>query len=597
MAVPLYTTDLTTINAGEATTGWAEPGTWVAGGLPVAEIDYFIQGTGCISKSFNATGLGGLVYDNAAGVTIPADGAYMAWIYYSAPNAIDTEVNGGYRLIVGSALTAFNAWKIIGSDTYAYGGWKCVCVNPAVTVDYTVGVPTSTLQIFGSAINSVNAVAKGNPFGIDAIRYGRCEARIANGSVADGFATFNGFASTNDSVTNRWGLIQAIDGGYLQQGLVVFGHTTAVDFRDSNKSIIIANTKKVSANFNTFEVRQATSRVDLTSVSFLALGTVSKGRWVTTDNATININSCTFTDMGTFSFLAQSTINTSTFRRTGQITTGGAIFDKCTIDNNTATSAMLTSSPANAALISNTAFTSDGTGHAIEITGTAANMTLTGNTYSGYAASDGSTGNESIFVNIATGSMNLTVSGGGTPSIRTAGAAVTVISGAVTVTATVKDTLGTNIQNARVLMLAATGGLMPFDVTVTITRVTTTATVTHTAHGMATNDKVQIKSANEIEYNGVYSITKIDNNSYSYTVSGTPATPATGTIKCHYVALSGLTDASGVITMSRVFSSAQPISGRVRKSTGSPIYKTSNIIGTISSTAGLSSTILMIADE
>jgi hypothetical protein len=47
-------------------------------------------------------------------------------------------------------------------------------------------------------------------------------------------------------------------------------------------------------------------------------------------------------------------------------------------------------------------------------------------TLSGYAASDGSTGDEAIYVNVGSGSLTITVLGGTTPSIRTAGATVTV---------------------------------------------------------------------------------------------------------------------------------------------------------------------------
>ena len=92
------------------------------------------------------------------------------------------------------------------------------------------------------------------------------------------YATFNGYAAVNDAVDNRWGLIQAIAGGYLVKGLITFGYGSVVDFRDANKSLIIQNTNKVTANFNTFEVRQETSRVDLTAITITALGTVSKGR-------------------------------------------------------------------------------------------------------------------------------------------------------------------------------------------------------------------------------------------------------------------------------------------------------------------------------
>ena len=64
-----------------------------------------------------------------------------------------------------------------------------------------------------------------------------------------------------------------------------------------------------------------------------------------------------------------------------------------------------------------------------------------------------------------------------------------------------------------------------------ITRSGATATVTVTAHGYATGDMVVIQAANETEYNGTFIITVTGSNTFTYTVTGTPASPATGTIK------------------------------------------------------------------
>ena len=179
---------------------------------------------------------------------------------------------------------------------------------------------------------------------------------------------------------------------------------------------------------------------------------------------------------------------------------------------------------------------------------------------------------------------------------------MTVIAGAVTASVNVKNSDDDNIETARVLVKAATGGPFPFNVTLNagaITRSGSTATVSHTGHGMATNDKVLIEGANEVEYNGIFTITKINNDSYSYTVSGTPGTPATGTIKSTFVVLSGLTDASGNITMSRVFPSDQPITGWARKSSvdDPPLYKQSAIGGLVDSETGFSANVLLILDN
>jgi hypothetical protein len=69
------------------------------------------------------------------------------------------------------------------------------------------------------------------------------------------------------------------------------------------------------------------------------------------------------------------------------------------------------------------------------------------------------------------------------------------------------------------------------DVAVTsITRASTTATVTATAHGFTSGDQVNIRGAVETDYNGDFIVTVTDANTFTYTVSGSPATPATGTI-------------------------------------------------------------------
>jgi hypothetical protein len=69
------------------------------------------------------------------------------------------------------------------------------------------------------------------------------------------------------------------------------------------------------------------------------------------------------------------------------------------------------------------------------------------------------------------------------------------------------------------------------DKTVTsITRASTTATVTATAHGFTTGDQINIRDADQTDYNGDFIVTVTGANTFTYTVSGSPATPATGTI-------------------------------------------------------------------
>ena len=66
------------------------------------------------------------------------------------------------------------------------------------------------------------------------------------------------------------------------------------------------------------------------------------------------------------------------------------------------------------------------------------------------------------------------------------------------------------------------------DAAISITRTSGVATATLAAHGYAVGDKVTISGATETEYNGEQTITAVTTNTFSYPVTGSPATPATG---------------------------------------------------------------------
>jgi hypothetical protein len=63
-----------------------------------------------------------------------------------------------------------------------------------------------------------------------------------------------------------------------------------------------------------------------------------------------------------------------------------------------------------------------------------------------------------------------------------------------------------------------------------LTRNTGTATATSSAHGFSTGDQINIRGADQAAYNGDFIVTVVDANSFTYPVSGSPTTPATGTI-------------------------------------------------------------------
>lgn len=619
MAVPSYTTDLTVIADADTITGWGEAiAPYALGAGPALDGENRIQGIDCVSQATgNKAGVGfSIIYDAGAPVTFAAGECVFMWSVFAVGSNLYTYANDGHRLIVGSnnVTLAAESWTISGSDfrPNPYGGWYNYVVDPSSTPDVVDGGGNGGVyQFFGSVVSLLVKIAKGSPHAVDVIRKGRGELIIEFGQAAD-YGTFAGIATNNDyddavNGYNRWGLFQATAGGYLWKGLMSFGNATnACDFRDANRSITIDDTPKVYADFNRIEVNNTASRVDWTSINISAGGTFARGNFEAIDNATINFSGCTFTDMGTFIFnggVNANTILASTFRRCALITQGGATITNSLITNSTATSAM---SVDDLSLVTDNTFESAGTGYAVDLGVIGSTQSLDWkNTDTGYAASDGTTGNETIVVSVATGitlTLNI-IAGYTTPTVHNIGtggaASIAKVIAPVTLTATIQTGSGTKIQNARVLVqtteTVASG--LPYDDTVTISNSGTTATVTHTAHGMLTGDKVVVRGASLPANNGVYIITKLTNDTYSYTMASTPGASPTGTIKVSFVFLSGLSDINGQISVTRSLGADQACGGWARKSTGSPLYKTGPISGTASSSTNTSLSAIMTPDE
>ena len=424
MTVPSYTEDLTDIATGDETTGWIElTGTdqdseaYNAQGAPAYEDEEYpyIQGLYAVTQDCTkSTAIGSLGY-SSGGITIPTDGAVFVWHNFSSPFVMGTYAQGGYRICIGSGLGDFDIWYVGGSDkdNNPYGGFVNHVVNPTVTRDNWAGTASGTYDYIASAVYVISGPGKGEPHQVDVMRYGRGSAIFEYGESAN-YCTIAGFAAQNDNQSNRWGLIQATPGGYLWKGRMQLGSASnPVDFRDSNRTIFIQWTPKVTANFNTIEVLNISSNIEMIGFTFQCLdpsGTASKGRWITTNDATVVLTSCIFVDMSTFVFDSNATIDSCSFKRCGQITQGAADIDGCLFDEGTDAVALVVDNPDN---LDDCIFNSDGTGHAIKLTSACAgnSYTITNLWVSGYAASNGSTGNEVLF-NDSGGAVTINIDGG-----------------------------------------------------------------------------------------------------------------------------------------------------------------------------------------
>jgi hypothetical protein len=613
MAAAAYTTDLTDIYTDTGNFSLISSGGGGANSLTQPETDDYIQGVSAVSRNPWSASIRGMVDDNAAAITVAAGNAIFIWTKADVAQALNTKALGGIQCLIGSGVGDLSTYYVDGSNTYAFGGWKSYPIDPrtgTVTRSGVLGTPNGTIQFIGVRWDvPASGPSKGFPFKVDSIRHGRT-LTITDGDLANGYATFQAAADFQGALTRQWGLFQEQNGSFLQQGLFQLGTgATSVDFRDSNAAINIAATDFVAAPFNAFEVNNASSNVEFTGVSITALGTVSRGTFTINNNAVVAINTCTFSDMSTFSLGGTNTTITNTaFNRCNAVTLNGSALTNCTFNNSTAVSSVIATDLGD---LDGCTFISDGSNHAVELTavGTGSmnwNGTATGyeTGVSGNNVTSTSTGNETIYLNFtsaATFTVNV-ASGATTPSIRK-GAGMTgnvnIIAGAVSITVTAVETNGTPVQNARVFVQTNTGsGTLPYQDSISITRSGTTATATHTAHGLANGDKVVIRGADQNAYVSIHTISNVTTNTYDFTVSGSPTTPATGTIISSFVFISGTTDINGEITSpARTLGTNQSISGNVRKASTSPYYKTGQVVGTINTANGLNSTVVMLRDE
>lgn len=722
MTAAVYAEDLTDILVDfSSTTGWTAIGTGGAG-LNAPETDYYIQGANSITKNAFASSTKGMIYDSGSDQGgSGTDGAYFIWLTHTAPNALDTRAGGGMRFIMGSGSGAYREYYVGGSDTMEFLKWDVYCVKEQnANWNGTTGSPSTTSEQFFGALWDLpsGGPTKGAPNAIDAFRFGRGTITITQGTTPDPDATFDGvITSLEDTGTgagDRYGLLtQRVSGGAFENsGRIQFGtSSTVVNFTDSDKFIFVRWHPHVTDGFHAWEVNNASSVVNMTNIALQVLEnsdghTTSRTGLTINNNATVTLTGCSFINCADFSFGTNTTADSCTFLRCGQITHAGAdtrgssvsghrtpittsqdetSYDSSpategsfsggtsgyavsdtilmqdgtivTVDavsagvvtqftiNSTGATHSLAGSTINeernsgsgsgdfsltpgvdnysetASLVYNLAVDPDGEldnmtftqgdhdVHAIDFgTSVTSDITLRGIAFNGFDSTADAKGATLRFL-ATSGSLNCnlvdcTVDGNPATTANVgvddaAGISVTLVVDPVTTKITCEDQGGNAVENVRVLLETGDNGGgsgFPYQDTISITQTAGTATVSHTAHGLATGDYVVIRGATEEEYNKQAQITVTGANNYTYTVDSGASSPATGSPVSSYAPISGLTSSLGVIQSSKTWPAAQSLTGWARKSTTAPYYKTSPI-SVADASGGTDILVLMISDE
>lgn len=569
-------------------------------GLTTPDNDIKKEGTASESGVFRADATVGY-YDDA---TIrSASGKHLRmWVNTTNSPYMETFANGGYEVYMYDG-TNTQYITFFGSDTYA-GGWFNLVIDCALFTSLTLANARRwgiRCQHTANAKNVVNTW-------VDFIRY--TDGYYVTGGTLEDKVRLTDIATADKGTTTLYGygIVENIEGVYLAYGKLQIGNGSTTTYFEMDGDVLVFTDKPVGDGLYAINGNGSGCDVVIVNSTIKASGTGNDNRpdinMVTGSPNSVSITSTVFIRGGTFTFTSGQTITGNTFNDCGQIIAGGADLTNCIIQGYEGTSDT-------GALSYDVAIDPDGYLDNMEFTkGTASthaivfgdtipsSITLRDCSFSGYNTSNGQADSTLYFAD-TTGTITVNLIGcSGNISYKSAGATISLVTDPITFQVTVRD-VNTNavIENARVLVWVTDGTNYPYQESVTITSSGTTATVSHTGHGMVTNDYVIIVGANEDAYNGVHQITYISADSYSYTMADTASSPATGTITATFAVISGLTNSGGIISDSRSWTSSQPIAGRVRKATIGTLYKEQPIADIIDNANGLSITVLLIPDE
>lgn len=317
--------------------------------------------------------------------------------------------------------------------------------------------PTDIVQVGVYFVTTSKALAGGFNCFVDIIRYGGQADGI--NIIGGGVATEGTFAeiAAEDRATGEdkaHGIIREYTANtYGVQGPMRFGDlagVTSTYFHDANQVVVFEDRDVADDKFAIFVEANATgtNEFELTNTS---ISSARPGVTVDMSSSEINslqIDSCQFTALrraikfptDTNGTTRDHNVINSAFNDCDQIDPGTAVFTGNSIANYDESIASDTETEFGAVLLdadgtddwADLSFLSLGNGHAIYITA-AGSYTFTNFTYSGYAGSDGSTGDEVVF-NDSGGEVIIAVSGGDSPTVRNGGGATTIVTNAVTVT-------------------------------------------------------------------------------------------------------------------------------------------------------------------
>ena len=531
--------DQTEISYAESVTGWS-------GDTFSLETEILVQNANSVACTQTGNGVNDVIY---TGGSWDMSGSTVR-CYMNSIITPDMAVTDAIQIFLGDGTnTAF--YTVVGSGSDYAGGWQDYFFN-ADTTPTSGTVNTTVVTSVGIRINTASK-PRNSPANAwyDNWRFGN--GLEINSDTTEAI-NFTDVSVEDNLVANKYDIVKLTDGVLFGKGKLTLGNAAAAkncNLVSLNETIFFVDAD-VSTSLYGIVGTEGTGAtdIDITGLVCKTVGTTGAELDFSAAVTSFSVEGCTFLDMGAMTFntgtvtstkfngcgttsiAAAQTFTGNTWVGSGQIdlNNGGTLVD-CIIDSSATSPAVLTNDLGD---MTGCTFISAGTGHAVNLGTIAASATQTwDNSDSGYAATDGSTGNETLLVNYTDTGADLTINvaaGASTPTVYNTGAGtVNVVAGQVTFKVIVRDIEDqTLLQNARVYVTAAAGGSLSV--------------------GTVIIDKV-------------------------------------------------LTDVAGEAEDTRSYSTNQPITGVVRLASSGIYYKTSPIAGTVDNVSGLTLTIQLIPDD
>lgn len=394
-----------------------------------ANTDIFIQSTQSLARrADNATNTGFMIDDGGSNDLSAANQHIGGWIWVTHRSAL-TALN--IRIASNSGIANYDQHTVPLAEYPQTGGWFRVWIDISRTPDSTGGtaLDEATVRHFGPVISINDVGGNAQNLALDAIHYG------TKGLTATGTSgLWSDFTTADETTANRYGVVYTNAGIIYCLSRLTLGTASSLVFNDSNFVIVFPSQSLVASDYMgiTCDLQNASTNIDFSGGIIKSAGSVKGDLIVTGTGGTFDAINCTFNNLRVLTFTSKVTATKNTFISCGLITQSSSIIDECSITNATSTAAILSNDPSK---ITDCVFTSSGTGHGVELN-TAGTYNFIGNIFSGYAATNGSTGNEAVYNNSG-GAITLNISGGGsTPSIRNGAGASTTVNNNISVTLT-----------------------------------------------------------------------------------------------------------------------------------------------------------------